>query len=474
MPSAATTTERATTSRKERLRKFLRFNLRSALLLTAILCGFLAWAARDIHRAYRGTRLAVEARLLGGRVTADVSRQPSTFSAASWLGLLDERLACPITHLDLTSPQVTDDDIERLMPMLRANPELEWVRLSNTSVGDRTVELLAGQPRLKYLYLDGTRVSDGAGMALQRLTELHALDLTNTRITDAVAPSVADLPRLEILSLASTALTDRGLAELQRSQGLIDLNLTRTHVTDAGVLPLQRQHPKLRVWIHAGQPLPTLDAMAAATSLSLADPFFNDDSLARMEHCPLVTQLQLSGSSVTAEGLKRMPCRSQIQRLSWGTASDSSLAGIADWENLFDLYLRATPITDDGLRHLSGLTELRFLDLDATRIDGSGLSHLAGLQNLVRLNLTATAVTDDTLRNLPPLPELQAVGLAETAVTDNGLVHLQSFPKLWAVSTWSSPISDAGLQFFRERPQQRFLPDPHTYKNVLAEKVPTP
>jgi len=79
-------------------------------------------------------------------------------------------------------------------------------------------------------------------------------------------------------------------------------------------------------------------------------------------------------------------------------------------------------VSNDGLRHLAGLRELRSLNLsDALAIDGRGLAHLRGLPWLRYLMLDATSVGDEGLEYLRELPALERVLLAGTKVTDAGL-----------------------------------------------------
>jgi hypothetical protein len=79
---------------------------------------------------------------------------------------------------------------------------------------------------------------------------------------------------------------------------------------------------------------------------------------------------------------------------------NSTLARVAKRGSLTRLYLRGTRITDDGLKHLTGLTKLEKLDLVETGITDAGLVHLRGLSSLKKLYLTETRVTKDGVRNL--------------------------------------------------------------------------
>ena len=59
-----------------------------------------------------------------------------------------------------------------------------------------------------------------------------------------------------------------------------------------------------------------------------------------------------------------------------------------------------TKVSDAGLKHLKGLTQLRRLDLDRTKVSDAGLEHLKGLTQLRRLDLGDTKVTDAGVKKL--------------------------------------------------------------------------
>ena len=57
--------------------------------------------------------------------------------------------------------------------------------------------------------------------------------------------------------------------------------------------------------------------------------------------------------------------------------------------------LEGPQVTDIGLKHLKGLTSLKWLHLGHTRVTDTGLEHLQGLLSLQRLSLGNTQVTDE-------------------------------------------------------------------------------
>jgi len=90
--------------------------------------------------------------------------------------------------------------------------------------------------------------------------------------------------------------------------------------------------------------------------------------------------------------------------------NDATLERVAKRPSVTELYLRGTRITDDGLKYLNHLTELKWLDLAETGITDVGLQHLMGLSTLKHLDLTKTRVTAQgvsAIRQAIPKVEVQ-------------------------------------------------------------------
>ena len=90
--------------------------------------------------------------------------------------------------------------------------------------------------------------------------------------------------------------------------------------------------------------------------------------------------------------------------------------------------LGGSGITDAGLKHFAGLTQLKTLDLHDTKVTDAGLESLKSLHHLQMLFLHQTTVTDAGLERLKGLTQLQWLCLSKTHVTDAGLKHLAGMP----------------------------------------------
>ena len=99
---------------------------------------------------------------------------------------------------------------------------------------------------------------------------------------------------------------------------------------------------------------------------------------------------------------------------------DETLSRLASHgEAVSKLSLISSDITDDGLRHLSEMRNLRELILQKTAITGTGLAHLQSLPALEVLNLSHSTLNDSGAVHLLKMPSLKEVYVYNTAVSDS-------------------------------------------------------
>jgi hypothetical protein len=103
-------------------------------------------------------------------------------------------------------------------------------------------------------------------------------------------------------------------------------------------------------------------------------------------------------------------------------------------------------ITDDGLCHLTRLSELEVLALNGTNVRGQGLQHIVHMQNLTGLTLDNTPLTDDGLQYIAQLANLEWLFLSNTQITDEGLRHIAILPRLENLQIRGTAITDEGIK----------------------------
>ncbi len=101
--------------------------------------------------------------------------------------------------------------------------------------------------------------------------------------------------------------------------------------------------------------------------------------------------------------------------------------------------------SDDQLGALKPIaTQIKWVDLARTKITDKGLAHLSGMTNLTRLHLENTGITDAGLDSIKGLANLEYLNLYGTPVTDAGLAKLAGLKNLKKLFIWQTKATDAG------------------------------
>ena len=90
-------------------------------------------------------------------------------------------------------------------------------------------------------------------------------------------------------------------------------------------------------------------------------------------------------------------------------------------QNIVELNLAGTQITDTGLSIIAQMPNLQRLRLERTSITDAGIAHLTNLRNLDYLNLYACPITDASLKSLRGLPNLHHLYLWRTHATTQAI-----------------------------------------------------
>ncbi|WDQ15756.1 hypothetical protein [Rhodopirellula sp. P2] len=146
---------------------------------------------------------------------------------------------------------------------------------------------------------------------------------------------------------------------------------------------------------------------------------------AHLNHNPAkgdLTTLCLAGCNLTGNGLAK---QKRIHGLTWCDLSRLPLTDadvlrlVADTEQLDQLSLEATQVTNQIATLLQGANQLRELDLSYTAIDDSVLKSIP--QSASTLWMTGTNLTDQAIDTLIALPRLKTIDLQRTKITERGL-----------------------------------------------------
>lgn len=128
---------------------------------------------------------------------------------------------------------------------------------------------------------------------------------------------------------------------------------------------------------------------------------------------PLVRVDFLTGVSKCddAKAAAILPLKENIVQLDLGrtVVTDVAMATVAQLPRLISLDLRQTQITDAGLEALTSLKKIQSLNLYGTGITDAGLKHLAGLKTLKNVYLWQSKATEAGVKKLvAAIPGLKA------------------------------------------------------------------
>ena len=232
-----------------RLRKLLRFSMRTMIVLVLVIGGGIGWLVRSA-RIQRAAAAAITT--MGGSVMYDwewnnaKGYTGATTRMPKWLS---DRIGVDyFGHISsVWLYGISTDADTALVPVARLT-QLEELGLSGMAVSDAGLAHLEGMTNLSRLDLDYARVTDAGLEHLKGLPRLSVLSLNGTRITDAGMERLKHVTNLTELNIAGTHVTDAGLAHLKGLKNLSVLNVVNTKITDAGMIELCTSRKLLRIY----------------------------------------------------------------------------------------------------------------------------------------------------------------------------------------------------------------------------------
>ncbi len=318
--------------------------------------------------------------------------------------------------------------------------------------GALTDELLARfktLPKLRELDIGYTKTITAAGLAhLAQLTALEKLTLSSLsaageRLGDEALKHIVGLKSLRELHLHECGTTDAGIRLLEQMPQLTHLDVYQEgRLTDAAIASIA----KLKRLKHLG-----LNAYVGSQELGWMR--FSKEATKSLAGLQELEHLHLVGQGISSETLQF----SRLKSLSLGIeADDACAARIAECRQLQSLQLVFTSITDDGLKAISGLTELKRLNIDSHIITDTGIGHVKTLPKLDHLSLRASKLTDESLAHIAEIKSLTRLdingsgrpgfvipgNLPQASFTVSGLLKLKVLPNLRTL--WLTNFSSSG------------------------------
>jgi len=397
-------------------RRWLRFSLRTLLAALTILCIWLGWqvtAARRQHEAIVAILAA------NGEVEFDDKKVLTGHTQYARVNP-DDREVGPLWLREIFGDDFFRTVVEvRLvadMAQLEKLPSIRKLSLGGqkvTSGGeprairDSDLAFLKNLGSLEELNLDYEEVEGSALANLPKPQRLKQLSLRNDPINDAGMESIGAMRNLEYLDLTGSRITDAGFENLRKLSKLKTLRIVATKISDAGfkyvasndIEMLEAYQTQL-----GDDALARIGEMRHLKHLSVDQSRITDAGLRRLRSLAHLVGLRMTDTNVSDEGFKYIDLsRMESLDLSHTHVGDASLEWIgrtADVEALRWLGLGGVNITDAGLKHLGGFSNLTELYLSNTNVSDAGLEHLKSMTKLRTLGLNGTRVTPDGIRDI--------------------------------------------------------------------------
>lgn len=221
--------------------RWLRFSLRSLLLVVTIVAIFLSMR---VNQAEKQRKAIVAVKQLGGWVHYGFE-----FRDGDGMYQAGSRSWVPQWILDRTGVDLFHNVVEVNMVYNNEGPK----RLNNYETSDQVSHHLTSFHRLKRLLLNDTQASDSLLRVVGRLKYLEEIYMWNAAtVTDRGAAFLRYPPKLRSIHLSHSQITDESLRVFGQMPKLEELSLQGNQFTDEGLSYLKNLAQLRSLWVDMG------------------------------------------------------------------------------------------------------------------------------------------------------------------------------------------------------------------------------
>jgi len=290
-----------------------------------------------------------------------------------------------LTSLHVGWTGITDEGLKELLPL----KSLTFLGLSGAGISGEGLKALSSLDSLTTLDMLGlrTRFTSESIEALTSLRSLRELDLRGTEISDEDLKELSKLTSLTSLSLNSLnqyeeKITDKGVKELSSMTNLTKLEVMWSEITDEGLKSLSHLSSLTNLNLETNrkitdQGLKELSFLESLTHLNLGGTAVTGEGLKELSSLGSLTHLNLSSTKIKIEDMKKLPFLISLSSLNLGWNANIIDEDMGELVHCFPylkkLYLTHTQVTDKGLKLLTSLKSLNYLELRSTKVTNQGL-----------------------------------------------------------------------------------------------------
>ncbi len=285
-----------------------------------------------------------------------------------------------LVQLDMQDSTITDADAKHLSKLVN----LYCLNLNRTKVGDQALFAAGHMPKLADLNVEYTNVSDNGSVSLSKLP-LENLRIGYTKSGAKTLEEIAKLKNLQTLSFSGNKVSAEALKRLGTLSSL-------RHIRLCDLAPLRSAE-----LISIGK-LVTLD------HLGLNGTKLNVETLEPLKSLKGLSILELSSCGLTDKQIKGSFQNFNKKLASLNIAnneiSDITLMQMPVMQNLTQLDLSRTRVTELGLRYLKKQPCLTLVRLDFTNISDSAVPVIESFAPQVKFSIQTTKISSSNLARL--------------------------------------------------------------------------
>ncbi len=365
-----------------------------------------------------------------------------------------------LEELDLGGKYISDAGLVHLAKL----PSLRYLMLYGENFSDAGLAHLKNIPSLQILNLAHLPITDEGLQHLSGQTSLENLSLYNTEVTDRGLVYLKSMPSLKKLSINKRGkkgqITDAGMVHLAQVNSLEHLELPGG-ITDKGTAYIAKLKNLKYLWGGGDTDIALrhLSKLRALEYLGIGGKGLTDAGMDEITKLTNLRELHLTADTITNEGLAKLKTLKSLERLSL-MCKNITMSGVSELNALSNLtYLAAhivvqdnsgldisgltklenltistplgsgTTIRDEDLACLANLKNLKWLQ-GVVGVSDAGMMHLAGLTNMERLNVSGSDLTDKGLSYLAGMKKLNHLTVSDGNFTEKGLRHLEDLKAL--------------------------------------------
>ncbi|MBN2588988.1 MAG: sigma-70 family RNA polymerase sigma factor [Sedimentisphaerales bacterium] len=323
--------------------------------------------------------------------------------------------------------------------------------IGGQSPNDKCLPYVLHLSELKTLNIDGANITTKGLESLAGLKSLKSF-CPPANVYDSGLAAVGKIKSLQVIRMSEdNSMTNAGLKQLTNLKSLRILQIPAVRVTDEGLKVLS-ELPNLNYLMLSGNftnnaPLYLKD-VSSLRAIKIDSEQFDDSG---MKNLARLTQLESIdvywNNRITDEGVKYLKNLPNLKTFSTlrGKLSDEGLSHLQECKNIESLFLPDS-FSDEGLSYLGRMSKLKHLDRVGGTYTDKGVAELAKCKRLESLVINSRNVTDESLRYISELKNLESLSVIKPDISDEGIKYIAKLTNLKQLNISGKRLTNKAIE----------------------------